>query len=723
MSGPRATPFELPDLYLPWPPRLSPHLQKAREHTWAWARAMGIFGEGTWDEAVFEATDFALAAAYGFPDASAQLLDLIADWGVWAFYFDDWFLDKFKRTGDAAGAARYVDELRGFVPEDVFAALPEPVDAVQRSLADLWSRTAPLMPVGWRRRFSADTVAQMHDALWELANVTALRVPNPIEYLQRRRGTAGGAWMADLVELANGVELSSAVAGARPVRVLRDTAGDVLCLRNDLISYAKEIEDEGEVNNAVLVMERFLGQEPQDAANVVNELITSRMQQFENTMLTELPALFEEQRLGPQERLGVLAFAKGLQDYVAGLYEWSTKSGRYQVPSSQDDVEVLPAWRGPQGLGTAAARLWSAYQPTDRSPAAFTTPPFSMPYPARTNPRLDTGRETVKDWARRMGMLDGAVWDEQDYDAADLCSWVARTHPHAGPDRFETVSKWYVWASYLNDVIDKWFGPRRDLLGAKALLSRIPVFLSDDGASAPTPVNPVERALADLWPGTAAGMAATVRARFPGHVTAYADACLWALGNIVQQRVPDSVDYLEMRRDATGGWFTVDLLQYALEEVVPDGLQTSPAMRELVDAFADITGWQNDILSYREEIESKGELSNGVLVVRRLLDCDLQQAVDIANDLVTGRLNEFEALASEAIPSPRASLGEPDPVGTRRFIEGLRDWLGGDLDWQLTNARQQHEASHQAGPVQGSVLAGPTGLGTSSTRLLSAVSR
>ena len=47
-------------------------------------------------------------------------------------------------------------------------------------------------------------------------------------------------------------------------------------------------------------METFLGLKPQHAADVVNDLLTSRLQQFENTALTELPPLFEEYALTPR---------------------------------------------------------------------------------------------------------------------------------------------------------------------------------------------------------------------------------------------------------------------------------------------------------------------------------------------------------------------------------------------------------------------------------------
>ena len=57
------------------------------------------------------------------------------------------------------------------------------------------------------------------------------------------------------------------------------------------------VEDEGELANGVLVFERFLGYGTQEAADAVNDLLTSRLHQFEHTVFTELTPLFEEHGL------------------------------------------------------------------------------------------------------------------------------------------------------------------------------------------------------------------------------------------------------------------------------------------------------------------------------------------------------------------------------------------------------------------------------------------
>src|SRR5207248_3196623 len=113
------------------------------------------------------------------------------------------------------------------------------------------------------------------------------------------------------------------------MQVLRDTFADAVHLRNDLFSYQREVEDEGELSNGVLVFERFLELGTQEAADRVNDLLTSRLQQFEHTALAELPPLVEEHGLDPEQRRDVFAYLKGLQDWQAGGHEWHLRSSRY----------------------------------------------------------------------------------------------------------------------------------------------------------------------------------------------------------------------------------------------------------------------------------------------------------------------------------------------------------------------------------------------------------
>src|ERR687894_2629007 len=357
-------PYKLPEFYMPYPARLNPHLDTARVHTKAWAREMGMLdappdtpGSNIWDEANFDSMDFALLCSYTHPDAPSRELDLVTDWYVWVFYFDDHFLEIYKRSQDQSGAKEYLDRLPAFMPVDLSPA-PEPTNPIERGLIDLWARTIPHRSLEWRLRFFESTKNLLYESTWELSNISGNRVPNPIEYIEMRRKVGGAPWSANLVEHAAFIEVPARIAGSRPMRVLTDTFADGVHLRNDLFSYQRETQDEGEINNCVLVLERFLDASPQRAADLTNEILTSRLQQFENTTLTELPSLFEEYGLSLLERESVLLYVKGLQDWQAGGHEWHLRSSRYMNETSTRAPSVIERLLGgPTGLGTSAAQI------------------------------------------------------------------------------------------------------------------------------------------------------------------------------------------------------------------------------------------------------------------------------------------------------------------------------------------------------------------------------
>ena len=143
------------------------------------------------------------------------------------------------------------------------------------------------------------------------------------------------------------------------MRELVHAFADVMGLHNDIVSYQREIEYERELSNGVLVMGHLLNVDLQEAVNVVNDLVTSRLRQFEQIIATELPALFDERELDTNPREHLLAYVKGLQDWLAGDYRWHQETGRY----TNIELSIPPAARrlfsGPTGVGTAAARIGS----------------------------------------------------------------------------------------------------------------------------------------------------------------------------------------------------------------------------------------------------------------------------------------------------------------------------------------------------------------------------
>ncbi|WP_316522586.1 terpene synthase family protein [Kitasatospora brasiliensis] len=756
-------PFELPSFYVPHPARLNPHLEEARAHSTGWAREMGMLeGSGIWDQADLEAHDYGLLCAYTHPDASAEVLSLVTDWYVWVFFFDDHFLDMFKRTNDRQAGKVHLDRLPLFMPADPAAEMPEPENPVEAGLADLWRRTVPEMGEDWRIRFAESTRNLLRESLWELANIDEGRVANPVEYIEMRRKVGGAPWSAQLVEYAVGAEVPKEVSGSRALRVLMDAFSDGVHLRNDIFSYQREVEDEGELSNGILVLERFLECSTQEAADAVNDLLTSRLQQFENTVFTELPVLFEETGLDPEGRARVLAYAKGLQDWQSGGHEWHLRSSRYMngggaAESSGGEVPQPPAgnWWDQYaigGIGTSALDILRKGAVSAQAPAArrarshghvpyqavgpSLVPEFRLPYDRRLSPHLDGARERSVRWAQRMGLLaadpdlpGSGIWDADSLRDYDLPLCAAGIHPDATPDQLDLASSWLVWGTWADDYYPRAFGGARDLAGAKASNERLAQFMPVDDTPAPEPRNALERGLADIWERTAALLDADGRGRFREAVETMLTSWVWEVANRIQNRVPDPVDYLEMRRSTFGSELTTSLARTGLGGALPAEVYAHGSMRAMEHAAVDYAAMANDLFSYQKEIEYEGELNNAVLVVQNFFGCDYPAAVRIVEDLMHARLDQFQHVVRKELPVMYQDFGLD--TAARELLEGyvadLENWLAGILGWHrdchrygAADLARHFGASVERDLVEGPTAAvpfGPTGLGTASLRL------
>lgn len=725
-------PFKLPDFYMPYPARINPHLETARTHSKAWSYEMGILGQNEkgrnapiWDERTFDAHDYALLCAYTHPDCSAKELDLITDWYVWVFFFDDHFLEIYKRPKDTKGAKAYLDRLPLFMPLDSGVAAPEPTNACEKGLLDLWLRTIPTTSVDWRHRFIESTKNLLVECMWEIFNIQEGRVANPVEYIEMRRKVGGAPWSAGLVEHAVGSEVPAVIAASRPMEVLRDTFSDGVHLRNDLFSYQREVEEEGENANCVLVLERFLKVPTQEAADLTNEMLTSRLQQFENTALTEVPPLCAENGLTPQQTLDVANYIKGLQDWQSGGHEWHMRSSRYMNEHADKGPSVVDALAGPLGLGTAAARIkltpgslglsrFKSYSQLPFTPVGrLERPKLQIPFPLVLSPHLERSRKKNLAWTRRMGMLKpipgffgSGIWDERRYIGFDFTLCGAGIHPDASPEALDLTGEWLTWGTYGDDFLPLIYGPTHDMAGAKVFNARLSLFMPLDCKTMPLPANPVELGLADLWIRTASGLSMAARQQLRQGIEKMTGSWLWELANHTQNRIPDPVDYVEMRRKTFGADLTMGLSKLSIADQVPAALFKTRTLQTLDATTADVGGWINDVFSYRKEIEFEGELHNFVLVAQKFLSCTPQHAMQVVADLIAERIKQFEHVVATEVPVliEEFKLDERARKALEGYVARQRWYMPGVLNWHVYTSRYMDDELERA--PAGRALAG-----------------
>ncbi|MET7677639.1 germacradienol/geosmin synthase Cyc2 [Streptomyces seoulensis] len=706
-------PFELPHFYMPYPARLNPHLDDARAHSTAWAREMGMLeGSGIWDQADLEAHDYGLLCAYTHPDCDGPALSLITDWYVWVFFFDDHFLDMFKRTPDRVAGKAHLDRLPLFMPLDPGAPVPEPENPVEAGLADLWARTVPAMSADWRRRFAVATEHLLNESMWELSNINEGRIANPVEYIEMRRKVGGAPWSAGLVEYAT-AEVPASVAESRPLRVLMETFSDAVHLRNDLFSYQREVEEEGENSNGVLVLERFFGCATQEAAETVNDVLTSRLHQFEHTALTEVPAVALENGLRPDEVAAVAAYTKGLQDWQSGGHEWHLRSSRYMNQGARSETP----WRVPSGPGTSAAdvRALLASAGAERL-RAYThvpyqkvgpslLPDFHMPFPLALSPHVDASRQNLLTWCHTMGILSEGVWDEDKLAAYDLALCSAGLDPDATPEALDLSAQWLAWGTYGDDYYPLVYGHRRDLAAARLTTARLSQCMSVAGEPGIVPADAMERGLLDLWTRTTAPMSAEQRQTLKAAVDVMTESWVWELSNQLQHRVPDPVDYLEMRRATFGSDLTLSMCRMGQGPAVPPEVYRTGPVRSLENAAIDYACLLNDVFSYQKEIEYEGEIHNAILVVQSFFGVDYPAALAVVHDLMTQRMQQFEHVIAHELPVlyDDFQLSEEARAAMDHYVLDLQNWLAGILNWHREVDR--YKAEWLAGRAHGFVPA------------------
>ncbi|KOG44062.1 Geosmin synthase [Streptomyces virginiae] len=731
-------PFQLPDFYVPYPARLNPHLEDARTHTKQWARDFGMLeGSGVWEESDLDSHDYALLCSYTHPDCDRDALALVTDWYVWVFFFDDHFLEMYKRSQDRNGAKEYLDRLAAFMPMDLSGGFPEATNPVEAGLADLWARTVPAMSADWRERFSLSTKNLLNESMWELANINIGRVANPLEYIEMRRKVGGAPWSAGLIEYVS-AEVPARVAHSRALGVLRDSFSDAVHIRNDIFSYQREVADEGELSNAILVLETFLGCTTQEAAEASNDLLTSRLQQFEQTALVELPPLFADHALDPAEIAAVLAYTKGLQDWQSGGHEWHMVSSRYMNKEARPTAPATLPFL-PSGLGTTALDLRSVF--TKRSMElrhrSFTHVPFErtgpsvipeiyMPHRLSLSPHLAHAREESVAWARRMGLLDpqpgdpgSAIWTEERLRGFDFAVCSAGIDPDATPEQLALNASWLTWGTYGDDYYPVVFARGRNLPAAKATTARLISMIPVDHAEQPEPVTAMERSLGDLWVRTSAGMSVEQRTEFRATLVSMLESWLWEVDNQIQNRIPDPVDYAEMRRHTFGSHLTMYLCRLGHRgRGIPEEIYASGTIRSLENAVADAACLINDIYSYQKEVEVEGEVHNYILVAQNFFDIDYPQALHICHELMTRRTEEFEHIVATQLPvlydDWKLDAGAREALDA--YVGELQDWHAGILNWHQKIRRYRPQDLHPQPDLLATGILG-NGFGMSAARI------
>ncbi|MBB5135309.1 hypothetical protein HNP84_005045 [Thermocatellispora tengchongensis] len=310
---------------LPFPSRLNPFEAEAAAHTTAWARGIGLIGEGG-DAERFAGESYARLVARLYPEASLPDLALAADLNSWFHVFDDQF--ELAEVGRDPVLARRLAEraealLRGEPPGP--SAGP-----VLRGLADLGARMRIRAGDAWWDRFSRNLRQCLDAALWEVDNRACDKIPDPETYVAKKLDIAYVPPSFDVIELVEHFEVPPAIRLSPEYTTLLHEAGHIVVCTNDLIGLRRELA-QGEFHNLVIVLAHAGGGTLQEAVAEVERTIYRRLDAY---LAAKAGLGARLDRLGVPEpvRAATLRCVTGLEDWMRGYLDWALETRRFTDP-------------------------------------------------------------------------------------------------------------------------------------------------------------------------------------------------------------------------------------------------------------------------------------------------------------------------------------------------------------------------------------------------------
>ncbi|EJU00296.1 terpenoid synthase [Dacryopinax primogenitus] len=139
--------------------------------------------------------------------------------------------------------------------------------------------------------------------------------------------------------------------------------------------------------------------------------------------------------------------------------------------------------------------------------------------------------------------------------------------------------------------------------------------------------------------------------------------------------------YIMLRRDDGGAKPMFVLIEYALGWELPSELVDDPVIKRLEDEANDMIVWSNDIFSFKKE-QARGDRNNLITIVMEEKGLSMQEAFDFVGDMWKARFHDFKE-DRKKLPS----WGEVVNRQVEGYVQGLADWVVGNIHWSFASKR------------------------------------
>ncbi len=327
----------LPALECPFGDKISPCADQVDRHVLEWARDFALLTDQAEIDRFRQAKVGRLAARTS-PGSEAEALNLLADWQMWLFVFDDRYCDEsetgihpeqlsrvitsFVRVLDNTDPPNTEGTAGVPVTANATNAVNDPVcrvDPFTCALADLKDRLAAMASDQQTFRFLSAVRGYFLAQFWEAAHRADDRPAGLAEYEVMRRHSGAVPTCMALIDVAGGFELTAEEFCCHDVRALTDIAVNVTCWANDILSYPKEAARSLKVHSLPAVLAHELQLSRADAIKVAATMHDAEVIHYLNV------EKLLRRHAGPE----LLMYTEGLRDWMGGNLRWSLETGRY----------------------------------------------------------------------------------------------------------------------------------------------------------------------------------------------------------------------------------------------------------------------------------------------------------------------------------------------------------------------------------------------------------
>jgi hypothetical protein len=300
----------------------------------AWARGLGLIGQGRRETAHFAAMSSGAFATLAFPSAAPELARMISDMTIIAFVIDDMAdgdvpssLCGASAKGAVCGPARQSEplfpSLIAFFRSGDEAQIPKasPQNPLYAALRDVRGR---LLGAGlsraWLGRLAEGLRGWLDGVDEEDAYCRAGVIPDPATLMGVRTRSGATLFFMSFVEASKGIYLPPEILESEAVTALREAAGRAIIYPNEIFSYPKE-SAHGYPMNLITSLIHCEGMSLEDASVRVMEMHNADMRRFDE--------LAREIAREMGSRADMQAIILGLRHYVHGSFAWGWHAARY----------------------------------------------------------------------------------------------------------------------------------------------------------------------------------------------------------------------------------------------------------------------------------------------------------------------------------------------------------------------------------------------------------